>query len=160
MYGSYGKKTGMITNHPRVSSFFINSTIKRPYSASKSVVHTVCLCLGFQVAFARTAAKKSVKYLPSPRLIDWPVAKRKRPNAASVSSFPLLSHVRRPNILRRVLKSALIRFSERGTSYSLYRVLARLSFVLEYTRRNSRRLRGSTRPQRAAETKREPQLNR
>ena len=45
-------------------------------------------------------------------------------------------------------------------SYSLYRVLARLRFVVEYTRRNTRRLRGSTRPQRAVDTKREPQLNR
>ena len=66
----------------------------------------------------------------------------------------------RPSPLRRVLKYVLIHFSERGTSYSLYRVLARLRFVLKHTRRRSRRLIGSTRQQRAVETKREPQLNR
>ena len=66
----------------------------------------------------------------------------------------------RPNLLRRL--KICLNLSERDTSYPPYRVLARLWFVLvlEYSKRRSRRLRRSTRPQRAVETKREPQLNR
>ena len=66
----------------------------------------------------------------------------------------------RPNLLRRL--KICLNLSERDTSYPPYRVLARLWFVLvlEYSKRRSRRLRRSTRPQRAVETKREPQLRR
>ena len=92
----------------------------------------------------RTVVPQQVISLSEGRCGDtprWVVRATARSGVSNEDSLrvPLRS---RPVLPRRALKSVLIRFSERGTSYSLLvcRVLARVSFVLGCTRRNSRRL--------------------